>query len=355
MLTTLDRYITGHANRAIVVVLSILIGLISLFALFEELDESQATYTVADALQYVLYTMPRRLDEIIVYGLFLGYLIALGRLAEQNEIVVCRSAGMSPLRLCRALTPSLLLWFALGTVVAEFVAPSAERSAEVNKLAAQFGDAAGFRRSGLWLRHDFTYMQVQAIGTGNEIFGIKQYHLNASRQLEQIVHANKGTYIEDRWKFEDVIRMTIGPDRTSREQLTDWTWQVDISPELLSSQAYLEPNKMSLAALYRQIGFARSQDSGVSQYELAFWSRIFRPLTYIGLMLLALAVVLGPLREVGMGVRLTVGIFAGLGFKYLQDLFAPAAMVYDIPALIAIAIPIATYWTVAIVFIRRNA
>ena len=34
---------------------------------------------------------------------------------------------------------------------------------------------------------------------------------------------------------------------------------------------------------------------------------------------------MGPLRQVGMGARLVVGIFAGLGFKYLQDLFAPAA------------------------------
>lgn len=357
MFTTLDRYITGHANRAILVVLGTLIGLISLFAFFEELDESQTTYGVLDAAQYILYTTPRRLDEILVYGLFLGYLIALGRLAEQNEITVCRSAGMSPTRLFLALAPSLLLWFAIGTIIAEFVAPNAERTAQVNKLAAQFGDNAGLRRSGLWLRHEDTYMQVQAIGTGNEIFGIKQYRLDQNKQLRQIIQANKGTYDEVRstWRFDDVVRLQLEDTATRRDVLPTWEWPVDITPELLSSQAFLEPNKMSLVALFRQIDFARSQQVGVSQYELAFWSRLLRPLSYIGLMLLALAVVLGPLREVGMGVRLTVGIFAGLGFKYLQDLFAPAAMVYDIPALIAITIPIAVYWSVAIVFIRRNA
>jgi lipopolysaccharide export LptBFGC system permease protein LptF len=56
-----------------------------------------------------------------------------------------------------------------------------------------------------------------------------------------------------------------------------------------------------------------------------------------------------------MGLRLTFGIFAGLGFKYLQDLFAPAALVFNIPALIAILMPIALYWTVAWILIRRNA
>ena len=110
-----------------------------------------------------------------------------------------------------------------------------------------------------------------------------------------------------------------------------------------------------MAALYRQIQFARTQDLGVSDYELAFWSRVLKPLTFMGLTLFALAVVLGPLREVGMGLRLTFGIFAGLGFKYLQDLFAPAAIVFEIPALLAILIPIAVYWSIAWLLIRRNA
>ena len=112
---------------------------------------------------------------------------------------------------------------------------------------------------------------------------------------------------------------------------------------------------MSMAALYRQIGFARTQSLGVSEYELAFWNRVLKPLTFLGLTLFALAVVIGPLREVGMGLRLTFGIFAGLGFKYLQDLFAPAAIVFNIPALIAILIPIAVYWFAAIALIRKNA
>ena len=81
-----------------------------------------------------------------------------------------------------------------------------------------------------------------------------------------------------------------------------------------------------------------------SIYELAFWSKILQPLSVLGLALLALGFILGPLREVGMGVRLSVGVFAGLGLKYLQDLFAPMSMVYDLPAPIAVALPIVACW-----------
>ena len=151
------------------------------------------------------------------------------------------------------------------------------------------------------------------------------------------------------------MRTQLSTNQTTVAQMQQWQWENPISPTLLAAQAFLDPNKMSMRALYRQIQFARGQQLESAEYELAFWTRALKPLSFIGMTLFALAVVLGPLRQVPMGLRLTVGIFAGLGFKYLQDLFAPAAIVFNIPTLIAILIPIGVYWTVAWLLIRRNA
>ncbi|MEM7001372.1 MAG: LptF/LptG family permease, partial [Pseudomonadota bacterium] len=129
---TLDRYITNQALKSAAVVVIALLSLITLFALFEELDERETTYTFEHAVWYVIKTMPRRLDEILVYGLFLGYLLTLGRLAENNELTICRVAGMSPTRIMWSLTPSLLLWLTISIFVAEWVAPASERSANVD-------------------------------------------------------------------------------------------------------------------------------------------------------------------------------------------------------------------------------
>ena len=93
---TIDRYITRQANLAILMVMAALVSLVSLFALFEEIEESNVAYGLKEAGTYVLQTMPRRFDEILVYGLFIGYLITLGRFAETNELTICRVAGMSP-------------------------------------------------------------------------------------------------------------------------------------------------------------------------------------------------------------------------------------------------------------------
>ena len=353
---TIDRYITGHANRTILVVVTALLALITLFAMFEELDESQATYGFNEAATYVMRTIPRRLDEILVYGIFIGYLITLGRLAESNELTVARVAGMSPLRLLGSLAPSMLMWLVLGMLVSEFVAPSSERRAEVDKLQAQYGDDALARRS-LWLRDGQLFMRVRAIDGEGKIHNVLQYWLDEDDALVEMITARSGVYDTElgHWRLLDGARTQLKHEAAQRTSFDSWVWENSITPELLASQAFLEPNKMSMVALSRQIEFARAQQLGVSEYELAFWSRALKPLTFVGLTLFALGVVLGPLRQVGMGLRLTVGVFAGLGFKYLQDLFAPAAIVFNIPALIAILIPIALYWSAAVYLIRRNA
>ena len=357
MLTTMDRYITGHALRAIIVVMGSLLALLTLFALFEELSEDEVTYGLAEALIYVLKTTPRRLDEILVYGLFLGYLIALGRLAETNELTVCRVTGMSPPRLMLALVPSLLVWLAVSITISEFVAPAAERGAEAAKENALYADRQVQRRAALWVRTDNMFMQVREIDENGAIFGVTQYWLNDDNELVETVQAERGQFDEqsEQWNLLNGSTSRLDKGGASAETFYARTWDNSITPEVLASQAFLDAKKMSLIDLWRQIDFARSQQSGTSDYELAFWSRVLKPLSYLGLTFLALGIVMGPLREVGIGVRLTVGIFAGLGFEYLQDLFAPAAIVFNLPAPLAVLIPIATYWLVAIYLVKRNA
>ncbi|MEC7990481.1 MAG: LptF/LptG family permease, partial [Pseudomonadota bacterium] len=122
-----------------------------------------------------------------------------------------------------------------------------------------------------------------------------------------------------------------------------------------SNQAFLEPKRMSLLGLTDQVNFLQQQQLQATQYELALWSRILKPLNYFGMMLLALAIVLGPLRSTGLGPRLALGLLVGLSFKYLQDLFAPMSVVFALPPSIAVALPVLLYIFVGWLLIRRYA
>ncbi|MEM9622218.1 MAG: LPS export ABC transporter permease LptG [Pseudomonadota bacterium] len=355
---TINRYLVRQANRTIFVIVMALLSLMSLFGLYEELDESEATYGFLDSVSFIVATIPRRLDELLVYGVFLGYLVALGRFAETHELTAMRAAGMSPWRILLALAPSLLLWISINVLVSEWVAPSADRTAEANKIQAQYGVAEERVAVGLWLRIENLYMRVQAIDANGDIWGITQYQMDDQRQLQSTISAEKGTFdpLTRQWFFSNAVLTEFNsqgtPLSSASTPLQMWIWENPITPELLASNAFLDPDKMSMASLFQQINYAEQEN--VTTHEIAFWSRLMKPLSYLGLCAFALAAVLGPLREASASFRVSVGIFAGLGFKYLQDLFAPAAIVFNLPAWLGVLIPILICYLVAARLLRRQ-
>lgn len=356
---TIDRYVTGRSLRAIALVAISLTSMMLLFALFDELAEGAERYGLDDALNYLWRTLPRRLDDLLLYSVFIGYLAALGQLAEQGELTALRAAGTSPGRLVGALTPSLLLCLSLSFALSEYLAPKAEQAAEVAKLNAQYGRDAMQNKGGFWIRDDQLYMQIQAMSdeNGGTLWGLRQYWLDSNQRLVRSVEADFATFdaSNDLWTLHNVRESRIAEQMTTVENFAQSVWTNAITPQLLANQAFLEPKKMSLRGLNDQINFLQRQQLQATNYQLALWSRLLKPLSYFGLALLALAIVLGPMRSTGLGPRVALGLLVGLTFKYLQDLFAPMAVVFALPAALAVALPIGAYTICAYLLIRRYA
>ena len=95
-MSLIDRYIFKLTNLSIMVVVMCLLTLTTLFTLFEELNESDLNYGLIEVANYILGTTPKRLHELLIYSVFLGLLISLGRLAESNELTIMRVSGWSP-------------------------------------------------------------------------------------------------------------------------------------------------------------------------------------------------------------------------------------------------------------------
>ena len=356
---TIDRYLTGRSLRAIALVAASLTSMMLLFALFDELAEGAERYGLDDALNYLWRTLPRRLDDLLLYSVFIGYLAALGQLAEQGELTALRAAGTSPARLILGLTPSLLLCLSLSFALSEYLAPKAEQAAEVAKLNAQYGRDAMQRKGGFWIRDDRLYMHIQTMSddNGGTLWGVRQYWLDPNQKLARSLDAEFATFDAGnrQWILYNVNESMLSEQATTVKHFTQSVWANAITPQLLTNQAFLEPKKMSLLGLSDQISFLHQQQLQATQYQLAMWSRVLKPLSYFGMALLALAIVLGPMRGTGLGPRLALGMLVGLTFKYLQDLFAPMAVVFALPAALAVALPICAYVLSGWLLIRRYA
>lgn len=368
-MTILDRYLTRKCLGGITLVIAALAGLTLSFALIEQLNRDYANYGFFEALEFLLLTTPRRIEELMSYGIFIGLLLVLGNMAESGELTAIRAAGISPWRISAALLPTLFLFFVINLGLSEWVSPAGERTAKQHKQRVILGlgdqplpaTASVTLKEGVWLRRELDagheYAHVRGIDAQGHLTGLLLYRVDAANRLTQTLFADTGQYdgSAGQWLLFDVSTTTLAASGSSAEQLASMIWPNAINPEQLASEAYSDPRKMTLSQIQHHLSLENKPKAARLPYELKFWGKILTPLTYLSMGLMALAVVIGPLRQTSMGQRLTIGLFIGLGFKYLQDLFAPMAVVFSVPTVLAVMIPALIYLAVAYRMILRNA
>lgn len=354
----IDRYLCRAVLSAAGVVLLAFTALIAVFALIEELGEGQSAYGLPDAAWYVFLTLPRRAWELLPYVLFLGSLIGLGKLASQSELVALRAAGLSVRRLTGAAAWAVALAWTLGVAVGEWIAPATETLAEAHKARILRGSVGIEFKGGYWYREGSLYMHVEALDGNGDLLGVRQYWLNDRGRLSLTREAARAEYLGAAdagvdWLLRDGVETHLSDDQLVARPFSELAWRGQIDPDLISERLLVDARKLSLLDLRRQIGYLQREGLDATSQLIAFWSKCLQPASLFGLVLLALACVLGPLRDVGIGVRISAGIVVGLSFKYLQDLFAPMAVVYELAPSLAVGIPIALCWALGILGLRR--
>ena len=351
-----DRYLCSTVLLATGAVFLAFMGLIAVFALLEEAGEDTLGYTLVEALLYVALTLPRRGYELLPYAVFLGSLVGLGHLASRWELATLRAAGVSVYRLFGGLGWAVLGVAIAGAAVGEWVAPEAEARAEARKARAS-GQSGSISIAG-WYREGPLYMRVDALSPGGSLAGVRQYRLDGAGALERVREAAGGSYVAGEvphWVLRDVVETQIGENGTDVERLAEVRWLGEIDPRMLGERALVDPRRLSVGNLYYRIGYLEREGLDASAYRLALWSKCLQPAAIFGLVLLALSFVIGPLRETGLGMRVSAGVVVGLCFKYLQDLFAPMSQVYGLEAPLAVALPIAACWLAGFWGLRRVA
>ena len=358
MLRVMDRHIGRAVLYTSAVVLLALLGLMTVFTLVEELRNDDATYSFVEALWYVALTTPRRTYEMLPYVAFLGALIGLGTLASNSEIVVLRTAGVSVQRVFVSVALPLIGVLVFGLWLGEFVAPRGEELAEAHKTRAEQNSDVIVLSGGYWYREGSLYMNIAGLAEDGKLIGLRQYWLGPNEQMLRSRTAASAVYVatdDPHWLLFDVVETEFIDDTTQVREYPELRWNGRVDARLLSLRVLVEPRKLSVTDLYYQINYMLREELNPRAYQLAFWGKLFQPFSVLGLALLAMCFVLGPLRGVGMGVRLSIGVLVGLSFKYLQDLFAPMSLVYDVTPAFAVAAPILVCWVVGYIGLRRVA
>ena len=338
-----DLYVGRSVLLATLGVLLLLVGLDALTSIVDETDDMRDGYSFLDILIYVGYTLPRRVHEFVPFAALIGALIGLGRLAASSELVVIRAAGVSMFAMVTMVLKPALLMAAVGFAVGEFVAPHTEQLAMSHRALAQRSESAVAGRFGAWNRDGNTFVHVDAVQRGGVAYGVTLLSFDDSRRLQSTLMAERATHAGDHWVLEQVKLTRLESDRTATEEATLWRWDTAITPQLLTLDV-VEPETLPVLELWPYAQYLKQQGMVFVDIELAFWRKLLQPLATLGLVLVAMSFIFGPLREGTMGARIFVGVIVGVVFRISQDFFGPASLIFGYDPLVAALVPIAVCW-----------
>ncbi len=240
----------------------------------------------------------------------------------------------------------------MSSAVSEFVTPKSQQLANAIRTEALGYNKAAITRNGIWHREGNWFLHMSAIRPGGTLVGVTVYEFDDDRQMKKAGFASRVEYENGEWRLKKIRLTHFEQNSTRTEQVEQRVWPATLDPALLSVLS-IDPNDMSMQGLYRYSRYIEQQGISSSTYMLAFWKKLLMPLSILGLVLVAISTIFGPLRSVTMGQRVMVGILAGMFFSILQDVLGPASTVYGFSPFIAALTPILICLTVGGWLLRR--
>ena len=354
----LNRYVAAQIAVHITTVL-LVIAIIDLMlsTLSEWTYALEGDYQAMDAFWYVLATSPSRLYDIFPIIALIGCLTGLGALANSSQITVMRATGISQTQIAlKVLIPALVIMLGV-TLVGETLVPKAEQFGQ--SFRSVKGQKSGGIRHGVWHREKNEFIFMAAVTPEGEIRGLTRYVMDENGRPIGQIKAEKAQFMGDHWQMHQVEEVLIAPKEgqalptMSTQAQPVLGWQSNVTPDLLNI-LLVEPNRLPLGSLITYLGFLINEEVDTRKYQLAFWTKVLKPVMTLSLVLVAISFIFGPLREVATGTRVFVGVLVGVVIKMGQNLLAPASLVYGINPFIAAAIPIAFCTLLGLYLLRRS-
>jgi lipopolysaccharide export system permease protein len=214
----------------------------------------------------------------------------------------------------------------------EWLAPQLAQAARVDKALARNGSVA-LSQGAAWQREGRSLLRVDADGA------VTTFELDeAGRLLAVAAAAGTRQGPEGSWRLLDVAETRFDTADVRRGPAGERQLQTPDGTGLLQL-GRADPRQQSLAALWSSIGLLESRGQDAARQRFAFWSGLARLAALPLAMLLALPLLLGPLRKAAGGTRATLGLLLGLLYFILQRTVESGAVAFRLDPLLLAWLP----------------
>lgn len=331
----LSSYLMRSILTSTLMVLLVLLALVGLFEFIKQLEDIRGGYGIPEALLFSLLTLPQLAFEMLPIAVLIGSLLGLGSLANNSELVVMRTAGLSVARLAGmvAITGAVLTVFT--AVIGEFIGPPLDFFARTMRNESRFEQEDRDVANAAWVKDGPVIMHLERINPDFEFGALYLYRFNEDNTLQSIARAeNAGLDDADKWVLENFRETRFDDNGVQVVESSLAVESFDVNADLLGI-TLVKPVSLSARGLLSYIDYLRKNDLSAERYETEFWSRVSKTATVVIMPVLALAFVFGSMRSAGSGTRLLIGVLIGLAYLLASEMIANSGQVFNLnPAVV---------------------
>lgn len=327
---TIRRLLYGEV---IVSVILVTLGFVSLFYFFDFVEELQSVgkhrdtgYTIAQALLYVALMLPSHLYELLPITVLIGTIFVMARLAQSSEFTILRTSGLGPWLALRTLL-ALGLGFVLFTfAVGDYVAPTADKTAQLLKSRYQGRVSVG--KTGAWLKEKQAYshyaVNVGSLAPDASMRDVRIFEFDNQGILVSMTQGQTAKFGKDEsWLIQSVDHTEFtsadaNASRVDRTFIDTFRWPTQISAEMVAT-AVLRPERMGTIDLFQYIRHLEANGQTAQKYEIQFWKKVFYPLSCLVMVVLALPFAYLHFRSGSVTTYVFGGVMAGISFVLLNN------------------------------------
>ena len=350
----LDRYLANHLLRGYFPILLIFLSIFSLIVLVDEIDEvGKGRYTFWKASEYVVLTLPSRVVLLAPFVALLGSILALGGLANGRELTAMQAAGISPVQLAGSVMKVGLVFMLLVACFQEYVNPALDQQAILMRSVALSKSMAYQGEQGLWFREGSQFVRIKKLVYGGIPQGIDIFEFNEDGEMTMVLHAQSADVDNPRqWVLRQVQRQLITGHEHSMSFVERFPWNSPLQQEEMRLLT-LPASSLSVTELFQYIQVLQRKNQNSLRYELAFWDKLFMPLTTGLMILVSFPFAFGPLRDSTVGKRMVLGIVAGVGFYLFTEVVKHLGVMVGVSPFLTTALPIFCLSALAFGFWRK--
>lgn len=338
-MSIIDRYIRRALLLGTLTAMAVLLPLVAFLLLADELDNvGVGHYSLMDAFLIIGLSLPRYAYQIFPIGALIGSLLGLGGLASHGELIAMRAVGVSLSHIVWAILKAGLIVVLVALFLGEVVAPLSEEEANARRATLLSERSVLKSLYGFWARDGDTFINIREILPGGRLRDLYIYEFDPERRLTRSTHAASAFYTGHTWQLADIRRSTLSSSGVQTSTASQAVWTSLLDPGMLSLLV-VDPHVLPVWGLYRYIRFM--EDSGLSaiSYRVIFWGKMATPLGILVMIFLAVPLLFGNLRSVGIGQRVFVGVLIGIAFYILDTASSQLAVVFGLDPLLAAFLP----------------